>query len=355
VTIALLLATVGALLWKAWRDRSPYRARALLVFFTGALCLVAAFGTGRTGAEFVNRYFALATPLSCAAFLSWSFCFGPTLGHWLQLCLLAAAAALMPLNATVGLRYAHDYHRRMEAFRADLLAARSPGELVARHGANLCPAAWRLHHFVSAGIQMRRSPGLWNQSGFPTTEIVSFHEWLAMDLRRLHDAGIGDYAQMRVDDPPLREIAPSPATSFAISRAPGVDHNSLEEAAILLTPEQPIYVAGVRVRRPLQSPYVRAEKMRGLGSTREPWVQVFWRSPGQSDYLAPNRYVFLWTQGKDEQIVWIFANVEQIALHFAEREVQRRIGSGNLPVTILVPIDGSRSSADPAEASLSGR
>ena len=68
-------------------------------------------------------------------------------------------------------------------------------------------------------------------------------------------------------------------------------------------------------------------------------VQVFWRLRGQADYMAPNRYVFLWDPGKDEQIVWIFATAEQIALHFGDRPVQRSLRFDDLPTTVLLPTD----------------
>jgi hypothetical protein len=143
---------------------------------------------------------------------------------------------------------------------------------------------------------------------------------------------------MNVQFPRVREIIPSPEAGFAITRAESAaSHPDAADEAVLLTPEHPLYIAGVRVRRPSGSGYVPPEEVSRSGDPKGRWVQVFWRLRGQADYTVPNRYVFLWDPGKDEQIVWIFGTVEQIALHFGDRDVQRRLGPSHLPLTVLVP------------------
>ena len=52
-------------------------------------------------------------------------------------------------------------------------------------------------------------------------------------------------------------------------------------------------------------------------------------------------YVFYWEQGRDEQIVWIFRSVNQIAIHMGDRYVQRRLGPDDLPISILVPANSN--------------
>ena len=145
---------------------------------------------------------------------------------------------------------------------------------------------------------------------------------------------------MNVQCPRIREIIPSPEIGFAIRSAEGVaPHPDAADEAVLLTPEHPLFLAGVRVRRPSGAGYVPPEEVWEHGDAKGRWVQVFWRLRGQADYMAPNRDVFLWDPGKDEQIAWIFGTVEQIALHFGDRPVQRSLRSDDLPITVLLPPD----------------
>ena len=65
-------------------------------------------------------------------------------------------------------------------------------------------------------------------------------------------------------------------------------------------------------------------------------AQVFWRLPDESQYTVPHRYVFAWHGRNEEQIVWIFQVIDQIAFHMGNRDVQRRVGMGDLPVTLLL-------------------
>lgn len=347
-TMVILSGTAAAIIWTSVRrDLTPHRVKALLLFLVGASCLVAAFATGRTGTSFVSRYFALATPLWCAVFLAWSVCVRPAIARLAQMSLLAILILSAPLNASVGLRYARDYHRRMEAFRADLLRGASSEELVAHHVADLCPVAWS--GFAGAGLHQQWGNQPWD-SGFPITNTMSFHEWIGASLRKLHDAKIGGYARMDVEERRMREIAPSRETGFTISRAVktnGTDDQA--ETAVLLTPDRPLYVAGVRIRRPAGSDYVSPDDVWGHGDLKGRWVQVFWRMPGESAYTAPNRYVFLWNPGKEEQTVWIFRLVDQIALHVGDRDVQRRLGPDDLPLTVLVPAESPSLSVNEAQ------
>jgi hypothetical protein len=336
VTAVTMLTTGIALIWTSVRRGSALDcAKALLVFLVGGLCLVVAFAIGRTNVGFISRYFALASPLWCAAFLAWPLCVKPAIARSAQIFLLAILIFATPLNVFSGLRYARDYHRRMEAFRADLLAGASPEELVAHHAADLCPCAWS--GFADAGLHQQWGNLPWD-TGFPATHTVSFHKEIAANLHNLQRAQIGDYARMRVKNPPMREIVPTPENGFTIGRAMGGnDAADPAKTAVLLTPNKPLYVLGVRIQRPSGSQYVSPNDVWGHGDVKGRWVQVFWRLPGESAYMAPNRYVFLWEPGKDEQIVWIFRRVDQIAFHVGDRGVQRRLGARDLPLTLLLP------------------
>lgn len=338
LTTLMMLGTVLALAWRGRAgDRAAARAKALLLFFVAAACLVASFAFGRTGTGFVNRYFAMAAPMWCVTILALNVAFKPRITRLVQFSLMAALLLATPLNVSAGLRYAHEYNRRMKAFLAELLDGAPPEELVAHHVTSLCPCAWS--GFAEARLHQQLGRQAWN-SGFPLPNCVSFHEWIAACLRELHDAKVGVYGRMNVQSPRIREIIPSPETGFAITRAEGAaPHSDAADEAVLLTPEHPLYVAGVRVRRPGGSGYVPPEEVWGHGDAKGRWVQVFWRLRGQVDYLAPNRYVFLWDPGKDEQIAWIFGTVEQIALHCGDRPVQRSLRSDDLPITILLAAD----------------
>lgn len=328
---ALPLATAAALGWAAVRrDRSPHRAYGLLLFFAGAACLVATFAAGRPNAEFQGRYFALATPIWCAAFLAWRLCLRPAVARSVEVGLLAAILIATPLNYRVGLRYARNYHERMERFRTDMLAGLTPGELVARHIGSLYPCPWWGYPDVGVQVDSVERPSSWD--GFPMMETVSFHERIAGNLRKLQAAKIAEYARMRPDDLPVRDIAPSPSSGFAVGSATGASATAaLRGSAVLLTPTQPLYVAGVRIRRPIGS-------TSSSPNDRSPqWVQVFWRLPGEPAYMTAHHYVFVWDSGKDEQIVWIFRTVDQIAFHIGDPDVQRRLNPDDLPVTILLP------------------
>jgi hypothetical protein len=335
VAAMLPLAAAAALGWAALRrDRSPHRALGLLLFFAGAACLVATFAAGRLNAGFQSRYFALAAPIWCAAFLAWRLCLGSVVARWAELGLLAAVLIATPLNYRAGLRYARNYHERMERFHTDMLAGMTPAELVARHVGSLYPFPW--WGYLDVGVQVDRVERTGSGDGFPIMEAVSFHERIEGNLRKLRRAKIGDYARMRPNDPPVRDVVPSSASGFTIDRASGDSATAAsEDRAILLTPAQPLYVAGVRVRRPGNC---------ASSSASDPspqWVQVFWRLAGEPAYTAPHRYVFVWDSGKDEEIVWIFKTIDQIAFHIGDPDVQRRLNADDLPVTVLLPVEST--------------
>jgi hypothetical protein len=341
---AVFLTTFAAIGWAAARsDQPPFRSRAMLLFFIGAACLVAALALGRPGTPaWVGRYFLLAALIWCAAFLAWPLCFKPRVAWMAQVAMLPLLIGIAPWNFHEGLLYARDYHSRMEEFRADLLSGMSPAQLVARHVVSLDPCPFS--GYPDVGVEFRWGNPVRISKSFPITGAVSFHDWIADKLRKLHAAKIGDYARMQPNDPPLREIIPSPVGGFAVSRATDRnDPTAAEETAVLLTPDLPLYVVGIRIRRPidLASSAIDVPVDEGGRPTavQPPWVQVFWRLAGESEYTVPHRYVFAWQAGKDEQIVWIFQEVDQIAFHMGNRDVQRRLSAEHLPVTLLVPVE----------------
>jgi hypothetical protein len=347
IPTGVLVATVAAVAWAALRrDQAPFRLRALLFFFIGAVCLVAAFGLGRTGAfAWVGRYFLLAAPIWCAAFLVWPLCLKPVIARIAQHGLLLILVAAVPLNFRAGLLYARAYRERMEQFRTDLLSGVPPSQLVARHVATLDPCPFSGYPNVGIEMGWGRFTGM-DDNGFPVLGAVSFHDWIADKLRKLHAAKIGDFARMEPDDPPVREIVPSQVGGFTLSRVADTNGRTAEEdRAVLLTPNKPLYVAGIVVRRPSQSvsPTLEAQLDEAGRPTnaRPEWVQVFWRLPGQAGYTIPHQYLFAWSPGRNEQIVWIFQEVDQIAFHMGNREAQRQIGPDYLPISVLLPRDTS--------------
>jgi hypothetical protein len=270
-------------------------------------------------------------------------CFTPRIAWIAQAGLLALLIGIAPWNFQAGVLYARDYHGRMEQFRTDLLSGMSPGQLVARHVASLDPCPFS--GYPDVGVQFRWADLPRIRDGFPITGAVSFHDWIARKLRELHAAKIGDYAQMQPDDPPVREVIPSPVSGFAVSRAADRnDWTAAEETAVMLTPDRPLYVAGIRIRRPVgfasSSPTDVHVDEGGRPTDAHPaWAQVFWRLPGESEYTVPHRYVFVWQEGKDEQTVWIFGTIDQFGFHIGDRGVQRQLDPEHLPVTVLVPME----------------
>jgi hypothetical protein len=294
LTVATLLLVTGAALgWAVVRrNERAQLAISLLFFFGGAACLVVAFAIGRAGVALLRRYSTLAAPLWCAAYLAWPSCAGPKVATLAQRAIFTAVLLITPLNLRAGLHYARDYHARMEQFRADLLGGMSPAELVARHVGTLCPSPWRGFDDVGAEQQWGDlAPG---GDRFPIMDAVSWHDWMPQRLRKLSAAKIGDFAQMRPDDPPMDDIKLSLQNGFVISRAPGPPGEAgLERSAILITPDRPLYIAGLRIRRPSDSPCVPPG-----GDARGRWLQVFWRSPGEPAYMVPNRLCVLLGAGK---------------------------------------------------------
>jgi hypothetical protein len=333
--MALVLIVTGAALgWNAMRkDRLPYRACALLLFLIASGCLAFGFGLGRSGGPLQGRYFAFAAPSWCAAFLAWRICVKPPTAQVLEASLLTIIIAVTPFNLLAGLRYARNFHGRMERFRDDLLAGMSPGQLVARHVTSIHPCPWWQFDDVGLGNAWHDVPC--PKDGSPWMTAVSFPE-ISEELRKLHAAKIGVFARMQPEDPPLRELAPSPANGFTLGRASDGTVTRLEDSAVLITPTEPLYVAGVRIDRPADC----ASSSLTVASPH--WAQVFWRSPGEPGYMAPHHYVFVWDPGKTEQTVWIFCTIDQIAFHIGDRNVQRRLGLDELPIRLLLPIESSR-------------
>jgi hypothetical protein len=334
MTLSILLLTVGALAWAALYERSLGRALALLLFIAGAACLAASFGVGRTGTNVASRYSVLATPAFCAVFMAWPVALPYALARWAQVGLATIVVLLAPANFRAGLAYGRDYHARMESFRADLLGGASPEQLAAYHVASLCPNTdWGIN-----AVGVPRDWGKLRPTGFPISDAVSFHTWIADFMRMLHRAGIGDFRQMHVDTHSVRALIPGPQTGFTLSRAGQQAERPLspEDAAVLLTAQQPTYVSGIKVHRPTDS--LQAPPGQGR------FIQVFWRAKGEPAFMVPNRYVFKWGPGQEEQVIWTFQSVEQIAFHLGDPHVQRRLGPEELYVTLLVPADISHAS-----------
>ena len=147
---------------------------------------------------------------------------------------------------------------------------------------------------------------------------------------------------MQPNEPLVRKVVPSPASGFTIERAPATNIRTAEEdTAILLTPNTPLYVAGILIRRPSDFAfssmnYAHLDEGGRPTDVHPQWAQVFWRLPDESQYTVPHRYVFAWHARNEEQIVWIFQVIDQIAFHMGNRDVQRRVGLGDLPVTLLL-------------------
>ena len=225
-------------------------------------------------------------------------------------------------------------NRRMKAFLVELQQGAPPEELVAHHVNSLCPCGWV--GFAEAGLHQKWGRQTW-RSGFLLNDCVSYHEWITGCLRRLHDAKIGIYGRMNVQSHGIKEIIPSPETGLAITRA--------EALRLIRTPQTKRSCSPLNTRSTLRESEFADRAARvtsrwrksGTGDAKGRWVQVFWRLRGQADYVGPNRYVFLWDPGKDEQIVWIFGTIEQIALHFGDRPVQRSLRLEDLPMSVLLP------------------
>jgi hypothetical protein len=84
----------------------------------------------------------MAVPMWCVTILALIVAFPPGITRLIQLSSIAALLLATPLNVSAGLRYAHEYNRRMKAFLAELLHGAPPEELVAHHVTSLCPCAW---------------------------------------------------------------------------------------------------------------------------------------------------------------------------------------------------------------------
>jgi len=162
----------------------------------------------------------------------------------------------------------------------------------------------------------------YGQNGFPVTDVVTFHDELTASLEDLNAAGIGDFKKLG-PGPTLRAVSPQALDGCVVSRAIS-DKLPAGAQAVLLTCRPPRFVAGLRISKAASTP------------PSNDWIQLLWRRDGQSDYLVPDRYVFNWGNGKSEQTIFIFATVDQVALHLGNPEAQRSLSADNLPITLLL-------------------
>jgi hypothetical protein len=328
---AVLVATAAALLWTTWRERPQRRTWGLLLFLAGAACLTASVGLGKRGHGFTPRYHLLAAPLLCTAFFAWGICLPAALARAMQLGLLLLVLLVSPYNFAAGLEYGRDYHRRMEAFRADLLAGQPPGRLVAHHVHSLCPFP---RYVPTWGVVMDWGTLDRARSRFPVADCVSFHGWMGDFMRMAHRGGIGDFRRLNDHDPLVHELSLSTVEHTA-SRADGntwPEPKTVDQATLILTFSRPLHVSGIRVRRP--------ESGNAGHPGWQQWVQVIWRLEGQTAFKVPQRYVFRWVAGQQSETIWVFGTIDQIAVHLGDADVQRQPESVEAHLTLLTAAEG---------------
>jgi hypothetical protein len=139
VVLVLLLLAGGGLFSAFRRGRPVERPRAVgLIFFLAAVvCLAACVGTGRPGSGFAPRYYVLAVPALCGAYLIWGACCSPAVGQLAQMSLFTLAALTFAYNFQQGRTYADNRREKAEALERDLAAGKPVYEILARHAATL--------------------------------------------------------------------------------------------------------------------------------------------------------------------------------------------------------------------------
>jgi hypothetical protein len=157
------LLAVAALL-RALRERPAERPRAAgLLLFLGAVATQAlAVGVGRSalgpGAGLHERFYILAAPLLCAAYLALSLYYPPRAGRFAAVMLFAASCAALSLNMEAGMRYGQFRLQVAESLRQDVLAGAPSEALAAQYSRFLHPDQGPLAERLEMLRRARRGP-----------------------------------------------------------------------------------------------------------------------------------------------------------------------------------------------------
>jgi hypothetical protein len=290
----------------AFRRMSADRVRwtGILAYLLAFAVLALATGWGRSGIMpnfcLEERYSLLSLPLLCCIYLTVGE--GPTIfaGSIAQLALAALVLAWSPTNFKEGLRTARYGHEQGVRFQEDIKTGKPLPYLMHRY-------QWLI-------------PG-WHGNGiFP----VHFAQ-MAEGMRLLHDAGVGNFAQLQTDLPPSDLVVLDPNDTIAgvasAKRNAGVLSGSL---SIHLS--RPRYVRAILV--------LYSTPVQGSASVR---VQVDYRT--SSAEVIGDVTDYERTPGYGVGASWVDRTIDELSITCRCADGQPRIEK----VALLVPADATPS------------
>jgi hypothetical protein len=258
----LLVATVTLLL--AWRARPADRLRALglVAFLAAYACLVLALTWGRGGqgvrAVMQSRYSTFSLPALCGVYFVFLL-YGPHGRGLVQWSLCILVLVMFGFSAQDGLALAQEMRDRRIDFENDLRAGWPCSILAERHYAG------------------------------PFALYPNGAAELAGHLKRLHNAGIGQFAALQ-DDVAFREVV---LTSADYTAEPGT-------AIYTLKKPQKVY----------------AIRLTCVFATPAPQMELLWRQRGRNDFSEEERrYGFtLFVRPQSSVLIWINDTIDQFCL-----------------------------------------
>jgi hypothetical protein len=339
VVLGVFLVTVGLLGWAWWRRPAErLRAAGLLLFLGAVASLALGMGWGRSSGGdmvgFQSRYTVLAVPALCGVYFTWLL-YGPaSLGCLPKAGLFTLVCSLLALNTLDGLQYARDYHRRMDAFEADLRGGVPPYLLLRRHGEFLF---WslnerlegymqKLHRAKIAPFDVLRSDPPFTEVSLPVKPVRwQQMEWLSVIDQAMAVQGLGS----PVSDLPV-VLRASVALRVAALDAPALDNGRWlgtgEDPSLDFSLPRPRYVAGIRIT--YSYPDSNGTPLWGF--------RLYWKGKGQADFTEERRFYTPFLKRTKEEIsvlIWVGETIDQFRLHPDNERGMFRVKA----ITLLVP------------------
>ena len=317
VGILAFSAVTGALLVRTLLDRRAERGRtlALILFLAASAMLVLVIGRSRVGMGldyiYEGHYLTLLVPALCCMYFAWEIR-GDIAARYVQFGMLAALAAMLPVNLQHAIHAGRTLRQETTAFERDV-RNRIPAMVLAER------------HFANDAV--------------PCAEKLDFI------LREHKMNGIGIFREIR-DDPPfqIESVAIETALLNGMTLREGIASSTTNGGSLTFTLPSPRYIYAVRLRHA----YIKT-------ASAWPALRVYWRDSRQRDFneinalvsvvAGPDQPTWALIDGKiktDAKVrtdrsltIWLDSTIDQFRLHPDSAPCEFRVSK----IELLVPVE----------------
>src|SRR5204862_7349025 len=120
-------------------------------------------------------------------------------------------------------------------------------------------------------------------------------------------AGIGCFRFLQPENSVFREVAVSDATPTSNKDAPtGPTSLASKVSDLTLRGQEPIFVCGIRI--------IQRGNANANNDALPRHMQVFWRQPGQNEFVTCQRYIHYWWPGEISETIWLYCTIDRLAV-----------------------------------------